>query len=147
MSPGNHCQFLLFQVMSFSPMGNLFAYSTGDEVKVLECPAQGKWSLKHKLDQSRVSFLTFSPAGSLLATWEVFNSKTTSENNLHLWDCETGAKVASFVQKKANFWKPQWSKDEKICAIRSPNNEVHFYKDNNFKEVRNFFVGNGINFN
>lgn len=31
------------------------------------------------------------------------------------------------IQRKADGWCPQWSKDEKVCCLRSANNEAFFY--------------------
>lgn len=40
-----------------------------------------------------------------------------------------------FIQKKAATWCPQWTADETLCCLKSPNNEVNFYKDGDFSQV------------
>ena len=80
--------------------------------------------------------MAWSPAGSLLATWEQFAvvQGQQAQPNLHLWDTSTGQLVKSFFQKKMSGWCPQWSEDEKICS-RIVNNEVQFYEDNSFLAI------------
>ena len=41
----------------------------------------------------------------------------------------TGKHIAGFTQKKASAWQPQWTKDEALCYLRSPNNEIVVYRD------------------
>ena len=74
--------------------------------------------------------MCFSPLGRVLATWDVLSTKKGEEapHNLRLWDPLSGEKVGSFTQKRASAWCPQWSRDEQICCLRSPNNEVFFYR-------------------
>ena len=84
----------------------------------------------------QVVCLTWSPLGSLLATWEQYAviQGQQPQPNLHLWDAKTGQKVKSFFQKKMSGWCPQWSSEERICS-RMVNNEVQFYEDNNFQAI------------
>ena len=80
--------------------------------------------------------LSWSPGGTLLATWEQYSviQGQQPQPNLHLWDVNTGQLVKSFFQKKMAGWCPQWSSDEKICS-RMVNNEVQFYEDNSFQAI------------
>ena len=39
---------------------------------------------------------------------------------------------ASFISRKSEGWQPRWSQDEDIVAIKTPNNEVGFYKGHQF---------------
>ena len=81
--------------------------------------------------------LSWSPGGSLLATWEQYAviQGHQPQPNLHVWSTETGEKVKSFFQKKMSGWCPQWSSDERICS-RMVNNEVQFYEDNSFLAIK-----------
>ena len=47
----------------------------------------------------------------------------------------TGKHIAGFTQKKASAWQPQWTRDEALCFLRSPNNEIVVYKDGDFSAV------------
>jgi len=96
----------------------------------------GKWDTLHQINQSKVVCLSWSPCGSLLATWEQYAviQGQQPQPNLHLWDVSTGQLVKSFFQKKMSGWCPQWSEDEKICS-RMVNNEVQFYEDNSFQAI------------
>ncbi len=120
----------------FSPSGDLLAWSTGQEVKLSQWQGDS-WHVKSTLEHSRVSFMGFSPRGSVLATWELFATRAGQRPtpNMHLWDAATGEKIASFVQKKSAGWCPQWSADEEICCLRGQNNEAFFYRSNNFSQV------------
>lgn len=123
--------------MAFSSSGDLLAWSNGLEVQVAAFDGQ-KWIRKCKIEQPKVNSLTFSPKGSILATWEVYATKTgqtAPTPNMNLWNPKSGEKIASFTQKKSVSWTPQWSNDEQICCIRTPNNEVAFFKDNNFASI------------
>ena len=46
-----------------------------------------------------------------------------------------GKHIAGFTQKKASAWQPQWTRDEALCFLRSPNNEIVVYKDGDFSAV------------
>lgn len=122
--------------MAFNPAGDQMAWANGSGV-MLSTLKGGQWTRPVTLDHPRASFLRFSPRGSFLATWEVFAVKQgqNPEPNLHIWDSRTGGKLGSFIQKKVAFWAPQWSKDEALCCLRSPNGEVNFYRGTNFEAV------------
>ena len=47
----------------------------------------------------------------------------------------TGKHIAGFTQKKASAWQPQWTRDEALCFLRSPNNEIVVYKYGDFSAV------------
>ena len=47
----------------------------------------------------------------------------------------TGKHIAGFTQKKASAWQPQWTRDEALCYLRSPNNEIVVYKNGDFSVV------------
>ena len=40
---------------------------------------------------------------------------------------------ASFISRKSEGWQPRWSQDEEIVAVKTPNNEVAFYKGHQFE--------------
>ena len=40
---------------------------------------------------------------------------------------------ASFISRKSEGWQPRWSQDEELVAIKTPNNEVAFYKGHQFE--------------
>ena len=40
---------------------------------------------------------------------------------------------ASFISRKSEGWQPRWSEDEEIIAVKTPNNEVAFYKGHQFE--------------
>lgn len=122
--------------MCFNPTGSLLAWCNGQEVKIAEL-RDGEWAHKCRIPVARASFMAFSPKGSVLATWEVFSTKAgqAAQPNLTLWNPETGDRLGGFVSKKAAAWCLQWSKDESLCCVKSPNNEVHFYRNNDFDKV------------
>ncbi|TRY72652.1 hypothetical protein TCAL_01151 [Tigriopus californicus] len=124
------------RVMAYSPAGDMFAWSNGVQVQVVG-HSEGTWRPVAQIPHAKASHLIFSPLGRILATWEVFSTKAgqNPEPNLHLWNPKSGEKLASFTQKKLAFWCPQWARDESVCCLRSPNNEVLFFRDNNFKDV------------
>jgi hypothetical protein len=51
----------------------------------------------------------------------------TASPNLRIWNAESGAVVKEVVQRKADGWCPQWSKNETLCCLRDANNEALFY--------------------
>jgi len=125
------------KVFSWSRDGKSLAWSNMSSVKVARL-SQGQWSVVHEIPQPKVCCLSWSPSGSLLASWEQYAviQGQQAQPNLHLWDANTGEKVKSFFQKKMFGWCPQWSSDEKICS-RMVNNEVQFYEDNSFQAIAN----------
>lgn len=79
--------------------------------------------------------MEWSPKGTYLSTWEVFAVRDgKQEPNSKIWSNE-GQLQASFVQRKSDGWAPRWANNEETVAIRTPNNEVAFYKPNNFENV------------
>jgi len=121
----------------FSPSGDMLAWCNGEAVHIAHSSSDfSKPSVS--VSAARTSFMAFSPLGSTLATWEVYAVKqgqTEAKHNLNLWDAKTGKHIAGFTQKKASAWQPQWTKDEALCYLRSPNNEIVVYKDGDFTAV------------
>jgi len=125
------------KVFAWNQSGTSLAWSNMATVSVANLdPSSGKWTTVHQIQQPKVVCLSWSPGGSLLATWEQYAviQGQQPQPNLHLWDAKTGQQVKSFFQKKMTGWCPQWSSDEKICS-RMVNNEVQFYEDNNFAAI------------
>ncbi|KAF6025906.1 EIF2A [Bugula neritina] len=119
--------------LEFSPSGETCAWCDGTSLKVYNVVEN---KLLHDIELSSVGYLTFSPSGSMLATWQVFTVKDKiPSRNMRIIDLTTGKEVASLIQKKAHQWAPQWSADEKIC-VRNYNNELQFFEENNFSEVK-----------
>ncbi|XP_073839807.1 eukaryotic translation initiation factor 2A isoform X1 [Musca autumnalis] len=103
--------------ISFSPDGRYFAYSNGQEVKVLET---ANWQLQCTLPRPKAFYLKFSPRGNYLCTWELYViTKDIPEGspNMFVYEIATGKQVFSIVQKKQTDWEPSWSSDEGIFAI------------------------------
>jgi len=122
------------KAMSFSPVdGNRFAYSDGKSVRIVTWDsATRKWGETAVLENTqRTTFIRWSPAGNIVATWEVL-AKNLEENNVRLWDAATGKMLHSFAHRKSEGWCPQWTKDESVCCLRSPNGEIVFYANNDF---------------
>ena len=82
-------------------------------------------------NSSRTTFIRWSPSAKILVTWEVL-AKNLEENNVRLWDAESGKMLHSFQHRKSEGWCPQWTTDEKVCCVRAPNGEIVFYQDNQF---------------
>jgi len=127
--PSSNCK-----VMSFSPVdGQKFAWSDGgtNGVRIASWKA-GKWEVTARLENSsRTTFIRWSPSAKILVTWEVL-AKNLEENNVRLWDAESGKILHSFQHRKSEGWCPQWTTDEKVCCVRAPNGEIVFYQDNQF---------------
>ncbi|XP_011294189.2 eukaryotic translation initiation factor 2A [Musca domestica] len=103
--------------ISFSPDGRYFAYSNGQEVKVLQT---ANWQLQCTLPRPKAFYLKFSPRGNYLCTWELYViTKDIPEGspNMFVYEIATGKQVFSIVQKKQTDWEPSWSSDEGIFAI------------------------------
>ncbi|WAR28143.1 EIF2A-like protein [Mya arenaria] len=86
----------------------------------------------------KASCMTFSPRASLLVTWEPYTvDKETQAGvaNLHIYNVASGQCVKSLIQKKVTYWSPSFSDDEKICC-RNVNNELHFFENGNFDEIK-----------
>lgn len=102
--------------ISFSQDGRYFAYSNGQEVKVLQT---NSWQLQCTLPRPKAFYLKFSPRGNYLCTWELYViTKDIPEGspNMFVYDMATGKEVFSIVQKKQTDWEPSWSSDESIFA-------------------------------
>uniref|UniRef100_A0A8C8J5S2 Eukaryotic translation initiation factor 2A n=2 Tax=Oncorhynchus tshawytscha TaxID=74940 RepID=A0A8C8J5S2_ONCTS len=122
--------------VAFSKDGTLFAWCNGEKVTVVKV-ADG--SQVRSFDLPKTAMLEFSPLNTVLATWQVY-SKTQDnpqgDANLQLWDLKTGTCLKALYQKKVQGWCPSWSDDEKI-AVRSVNNELHFFENNDFINIAN----------
>uniref|UniRef100_A0A8D3DU03 Eukaryotic translation initiation factor 2A n=1 Tax=Scophthalmus maximus TaxID=52904 RepID=A0A8D3DU03_SCOMX len=91
------------------------------------------------LDLPKTSLLEFSPLNNVLVSWQPYSKSqdsTQGEANLQLWDLQSGQLIKALYQKKVTSWCPSWSEDEKIC-VRSVNNELHFYENNDFNSIAN----------
>ncbi|CAL8363559.1 unnamed protein product [Merluccius merluccius] len=122
--------------MSYSRDGRLFGWCNGQKVSVLRSSDS---EVLQVLDLPKTCLLQFSPLNTVLVTWQPYSK--TAENpqgdpNLQLWDVQTGALLKALYQKKLEGWCPCWSDDEKI-AVRSVNNELHFFEDNDFNSIAN----------
>ncbi|XP_010901582.2 eukaryotic translation initiation factor 2A isoform X2 [Esox lucius] len=121
---------------AFSKDGTFFAWCNGEKVTVVNV-ADG--SQVRLFDLPKTAMLEFSPLNTVLATWQVY-SKTQDnpqgDPNLQLWDLKTGSCLKALYQKKVQGWCPSWSDDEKI-AVRSVNNELHFFENNDFNTIAN----------
>uniref|UniRef100_A0A3Q3WJG3 Eukaryotic translation initiation factor 2A n=1 Tax=Mola mola TaxID=94237 RepID=A0A3Q3WJG3_MOLML len=95
-------------------------------------------SLVSTLDLPKTSLLDFSPLNRVLVTWQVYKTQNSpqAEANLQLWDVQSGQLIKALYQKKVESWCPSWSDDEQIC-VRSVNNELHFYENNDFNTIAN----------
>ncbi|XP_045200143.2 eukaryotic translation initiation factor 2A-like [Mercenaria mercenaria] len=123
------------KVMVFSMDGSLFAWSNGDCVKIYDTQRN---QVIQELERPKASCMIFSPQGTLLVIWEPYSvDKETQAGvpNLHIYNVATGKCVKSLIQKKFSYWAPQFSADEKICC-RNVNNELHFFEDRNFDEIK-----------
>jgi len=123
------------KVMAWSTDGKVLAWSNMVTVKVAR-EKDGTWVVEQTIPQTKVFCLSWSPGGTLLATWEQYTTTAGQQPqpNLHLWNPSTGERVKSFFQKKMSNWCPMWSLDEKICS-RMVNNEVQFYENSNFDAI------------
>uniref|UniRef100_A0A8C6SEB9 Eukaryotic translation initiation factor 2A n=1 Tax=Neogobius melanostomus TaxID=47308 RepID=A0A8C6SEB9_9GOBI len=84
--------------------------------------------------------LEFSPQNNILATWQPYasmNFTITGEANLQLWEAQSGVLLKALFQKKVEC--PSWSEDESL-AVRSVNNELHFYENNDFSQTILHFI-------
>lgn len=120
------------RTLAFSPNGKLFAWCTGQKIKIVSVP---ECTAVQEIDSPRATYICFSPKGHLIATWELYAPKKDAVScNLHIYDVKTGGCLKSLNQKKQAGWRPQWTDDEKLVA-RSVNNEVHFFENNNFDNI------------
>ncbi|XP_071389010.1 eukaryotic translation initiation factor 2A isoform X1 [Centroberyx affinis] len=122
--------------VTFSRDGTLFGWCNGDKVSVVKT---SDGSLVSTFDLPKTALLEFSPLNTVLVTWQPYSK--TQENpqgdaNLQLWELQTGRLLKALYQKKVEAWCPSWSEDEKI-AVRSVNNELHFFENNDFNSIAN----------
>ncbi|XP_052785014.1 eukaryotic translation initiation factor 2A-like isoform X2 [Mya arenaria] len=128
--PSGRCK-----VMVFSKDGSRLAWCNGDCVKVYDTV---KNEFIQEFPRPKASCMTFSPRASLLVTWEPYTvDKETQAGvaNLHIYNVASGQCVKSLIQKKVTYWSPSFSDDEKICC-RNVNNELHFFENGNFDEIK-----------
>ncbi|XP_076751618.1 eukaryotic translation initiation factor 2A isoform X1 [Xylocopa sonorina] len=122
------------KAMIFSPEGRYFAWVNGMTTKILHCST---WKIVTEIKRPKISAIQFSTQSTYFMTWEPFIATVSNPQgtpNLHIWKSETGELVKSFVQKKQSEWEPQWTSDEKVCAIIVGANVV-LYEDVNFNKV------------
>uniref|UniRef100_A0A8C7K813 Eukaryotic translation initiation factor 2A n=1 Tax=Oncorhynchus kisutch TaxID=8019 RepID=A0A8C7K813_ONCKI len=119
--------------VAFSKDGTLFAWCNGEKVTVVKV-ADG--SQVRSFDLPKTAMLAFSPLNTVLATWQVYSKNPQGDANLQLWDLQTGTCLKALYHKKVQGWCPSWSDDEKI-AVRSVNNELHFFENNDFSTIAN----------
>ncbi|XP_024132665.1 eukaryotic translation initiation factor 2A [Oryzias melastigma] len=121
---------------TFSRDGTLFGWCNGHSVSVVKASGGSPVS---SLDLPKTALLDFSPLGGVLVTWQPYSKTADSpqgEANLQLWEVQSGRLIKALYQKKVESWCPSWSEDEKIC-VRSVNNELHFYENNDFSCIAN----------
>ena len=86
-----------------------------------------------EINAERTQFMEWSPKDNYLSTWEVFAIKNGKQDpNLKIWSSE-GKLLASFVQRKSDGWAPRWSNNEELVAVRTPNNEVAYFRNGKFE--------------
>ncbi|KAM9318074.1 eukaryotic translation initiation factor 2A [Pholidichthys leucotaenia] len=122
--------------VTFSRDGTLFSWCNGQNVIVVKA---SDCSVVSTFDLPKTTQLAFSPLNSILATWQPY-TKTQDcpqgEANLQLWELQSGRLIKALFQKKIDSWCPSWSGDENVC-VRSVNNELHFYENNDFSTIAN----------
>ncbi|KAM6931613.1 eukaryotic translation initiation factor 2A [Lycodopsis pacificus] len=122
--------------VSFSRDGTLFGWCNGLNVSVVK---SSDGSIVSTLDLPKTSLLDFSPLNNVLVTWQPYSKPKDSpqgEPNLQLWDLQSSQLIKALYQKKVESWCPCWSEDEKL-SVRSVNNELHFYENNDFNLISN----------
>lgn len=122
--------------VTFSKDGTLFGWCNGQTVSVVKT---SDGSTVSTLDLPKTSLLDFSPLGRVLVTWQLYTKSQDVQQgdaNLQLWDVHSGQLIKGLYQKKVESWCPSWSEDESIC-VRSVNNELHFYENNDFNTIAN----------
>ncbi|KAK9457570.1 eukaryotic translation initiation factor eIF2A-domain-containing protein [Dipodascopsis uninucleata] len=112
---------------AYSPDGSFFAYTTVDNVIIVDTKTG---SVAQSIDLSNVYDVSFSPKGSYICTYER-PGKTEDNSNLYknfkVWDVSSGEQIAEFVQKVQNMANFQFTYDEKFCARLVPN-EIQFFE-------------------
>ncbi|XP_074484685.1 eukaryotic translation initiation factor 2A [Sebastes fasciatus] len=122
--------------VTFSRDGTLFGWCNGHNVSVVK---SSDGSVLSTFDLPKTSLLEFSPLNNVLATWQPYSKPqdvAQGEANLQLWELQSGQLIKALYQKKMDSWCPSWSEDEKV-SVRSVNNELHFYEDNDFNLIAN----------
>ena len=116
--------------MSFNNKGTKLAWSDGKSITVHDIQ-QGQ---NVSLDAERTQFMQWSPQDTYLTTWEVFAVRDGRQDpNLKIWDVSNAQTKASFISRKSDGWQPRWSQNETMVAVKTPNNEVAFFKDHQFE--------------
>ncbi|XP_024912947.1 eukaryotic translation initiation factor 2A [Cynoglossus semilaevis] len=122
--------------LTFSRDGTLLACCDGHKVSVVKCSDS---SIVSTFDLPKTALLELSPLNNVLVTWQPY-SKTKDcpqgEANLQIWQLHSGQLMKALYQKKVESWCPCWSDDETIC-VRSVNNELHFYENNDLNTIAN----------
>lgn len=54
-----------------------------------------------------------------------------NNDNVHIYDTATGVELFGYVAKHASNWEPQWSADEKLCAVLFTN-QIKMFTDGCF---------------
>ena len=114
--------------MAFNHTGSKLAWSDGKTICIQD--PKGQKSSIFLEAAGRTQFMFWSPKDTYLATWEVLAIQDNGQkfSNLKIWDVSSGQIKASFFSRKSDGWQPRWSQDEEIVAVKTPNNEVAFYK-------------------
>ena len=114
--------------MAFNHTGSKLAWSDGKTICIQD--PKGQKSSIFLEAAGRTQFMVWSPKDTYLATREVLAVQDNGQkaSNLKIWDVSSGQIKASFFSRKSDGWQPRWSQDEEIVAVKTPNNEVAFYK-------------------
>lgn len=114
----------------FDPTGTKICYIfEGGKNLTLHSSLDGSKMLE--LEVSDAQKVEFSPKGNYLITWSSpskGNAIEAPENNLKIWNVNSGALIASYFQKTFKADHIQWTTDEKYC-FRQVTNEIHVYQD------------------
>ncbi|KAK9486158.1 eukaryotic translation initiation factor eIF2A-domain-containing protein [Lipomyces starkeyi] len=112
---------------TYSPSGGHFAYTTVDDVKIIDSTSG---AVSQTIPVPNVYEVGFSPKGSYLCTYErpvKLDDAQNAHHNFKVWDVATGEKISQFVQKNQTMANFQFTYDEKFCARLVPN-ELQFYE-------------------
>jgi len=138
-----HEETAALRVMDYSEDGSLFAYCTGQSLKVISLHDGATF---FETDKQKTVEIVISPNNRYLATWEVFFTTPGNQqgnNNFEIVDMKTKTVVKSMILKKQRGWAPIWTKDEKICG-RCVSNEVQFYEGEDFHTAANKLYLQGV---
>ncbi|XP_033637259.1 eukaryotic translation initiation factor 2A-like [Asterias rubens] len=122
------------RVMAYSSDGSMFAWCNGQCTKVIRL---SDYKLLHQFQLAKIAQLCFSPLGTYLATWQNYQAVKDNQlasHNLHIWNLKTGEVVNSTIQRKRAVWRPQWSANEKVCAVFASGG-VLCYSDHDFGNI------------